>query len=125
MLNFDHDNTYFLLISICKEFGVDPSTSIESEEYFRELLKNYTGHDDEASIRFWLREKVSQNFVSITERPNWIQGSEWPVVEGKPLMFVGQIDIDVPNDAGVFHDATSFYVFTDSHTTPVVVMQQY
>lgn len=122
MLNFDHDNTYFLLVNVCHEFGVSPSIPIESEDYFRELLKSYDGYMDEASVLSWLREKVSQRFVSIRERPKWIQEPEWPIAEGKPLMFVDQIDID---GSDVFHDSTSFYVFVATHTTPVVVMQQY
>lgn len=125
MLNFDHDDTYFVLVDICNEFGVSPSVPIESEEYFRKKLQGYKGKADKESVSVWLREQLQQEFLAVQERPRWIQGPEWPIEKGEPLVFVGQIEVDVPNNAGIFHDATTFYIFNSVHTPPVVIVQQY
>ena len=36
-----------LLLELGNEMGIDPFSSIESENYFRELLKTYSGNKNE------------------------------------------------------------------------------
>jgi hypothetical protein len=128
MLDFDNEDTYFLLVDICKQFAVFPSSSLESEAFFRALLAEYSGDLNPSDVTAWLKQQVGQHFVAITERPRWIQNPEWPIVNGKPLIFAGQIDIEVRpgyTSANFFHDDTSFYVFFGQKMQPVVVTQQY
>lgn len=128
MLDFDDVDTYVWLVQICKRFGVDPSVPIESEAFFRNLLRNYEEDPNTGSVTAWLEEQLAKHFAAIAERPRWIQNPEWPLVNGKPLIFAGQIDIEVrPGyaSANFFHDDTSFYVFFGQEIQPVVVTQQY
>ncbi|EMS71392.1 hypothetical protein [Ruminiclostridium cellobioparum] len=96
-----------ILLRLGREFYFDPLSSIESEEYFIKLLKKCEGDNLES----WLRSAVSKNFLFLESRPEWIQGSEWQFSEGKPMMFVGQINLS-PQKTGL-HDDAVFYVFWD------------
>lgn len=125
MLDFDNEETYFLILNVCKEFCVDPSSSFESEDYFRNLLSKYNGEDSEKNISEWLKQTLSNEFVAIQTRPQWIQGPAWPVINGHPMMFVGQWDLNVSECHGLFHDDTSIYVFVAPNSEPKVVVQQY
>ena len=78
-----------LLLELGNEMGIDPFSSIESENYFRELLKTYSGNKNEV----------------------WIQGDEWQFHRGKPMIFVGQLDTSIKRD-GVSY-GISFFVFWD------------
>ena len=70
MLNFDDLEVYELLFRESKHFGVDPSSSIESESFFRNLLENYEGEDDVGSVSTWLKQQIVKHFLTIHERPN-------------------------------------------------------
>ena len=128
MLRFDDPKTYELLLDVCAHYGVDPSNSLEAEKYFTNLLAQYTGNVDPESVITWLEERVARLFVAIGERPHWIQGLDWPIVDEEPTIFVGQIDISV-SDGGIaselYHDDTSFYIFVQRRGSPIVVMQQF
>jgi hypothetical protein len=127
MLDFNDLKVYEWLIRESKPFGVDPSSSIESEDFFRNLLKSYEGEYDEVSVSSWLKEQITQHFVAVDERPQWIQGSEWPIIDGKPMIFAHQVDLPVKNDivADLFHDDTTLYIFIDSQNPMVIVTQQF
>ena len=130
MLDFADMDLYKLLIRVCSEYAVDPSSSLEAETFFRQLLTQYSGTDDPATVAAWLREQVPKYFMAIDERPKWIQGAEWAFDEyGNPMIFAGQIDIDSVErkrfESLLFHDDTSLYVFIGRKVDPVVVMQQY
>ena len=125
MLDFDNEKTYLLLLEVCNGFGVDPSASVAAEDYFRNLLSGYDGIESEGAILDWLRQKLDQEFVALKSRPRWIQGPEWPVYDGKPMIFVGQWDIRVSEHEEIFHDDTSIYLFIAPKAEPKVILQQY
>lgn len=118
---------YDLLLDIGRKYGFDPSSSVAIEDYFRQLLTTYQGELKEDSIAIWLEEKVEEDFISLSQfRPKWIQHAQWPVHFGKPMRFVGQIDIDRnETNRDYFHDDTSYYVFTNSDGDFIVISQQY
>ena len=126
--NFDDLEIYEMLLGVCTQYGADPSASIESEAFFRTLLLQFEGDFDRDKFQAWLHEEIPKQFVSIGKRPKWIQGYDWPVRNGKPMIFVGQLDIslrDAPNADQFFHDDTSFYVFIEMKGETEVIMQQY
>jgi hypothetical protein len=127
MLDFDDLNTYLVLVSVAQKHGVDPSSSLEAEAFFRELLQQYPGSvDDDEEIVRWLDEQIQRHFLSFGSRPAWIQAPEWPFTNGMPMVFAGQIDISVKDlPFPFFHDDTSLYVFVGTKVVPVVVIQQY
>jgi hypothetical protein len=129
MLNYDDLDTYSLLISVCQQFAVSPGIPIESGMFFRQLLSEYTGPTDKKSVRAWLKEQVPLHFITLGSRPKWIQGAEWPFANGEPMIFVGEIDLDIDKRGLVtptlYHDDTSLYVFVAPRVEPVVILQQY
>lgn len=127
-LRFDDSDIYSLLLEICAEFQVDPSSSPDSETFFTGLLSSYQGESDTQSIKVWLSEQVKLSFACLKRRPQWIQGFDWQFSQGLPMVFVGQIDIETDLEAQpqLFHDDTSFYVFMSLvDNTFKVIMQQY
>ena len=128
-LNFDDITIYTLLLKVCSRYKVDPSSSLEAEDYFRNLLATYDGtFEEESQFMNWLDKIVSGNFIALNKRQQWIQNSEWPFEDGEPMIFVGQIDIS--RNSGLasefFHDDTTFYVFIPhSKGKPRVIMQQF
>jgi hypothetical protein len=127
-LDFDDSQTYELLLTICAQYQVDPSASLESEKFFRNLLAQYNGSSDVESLSKWLSEQINHWFIALGERPKWIQSSEWKFVDGIPAIFAGQIDVSTEGNEMVpkiFHDDTSFYVFIGKKKPPIVIMQQY
>jgi hypothetical protein len=128
MLSLSDLNTFSLVIGVCDKYGADPSGSGASYEFFEELLSQYQGPTDPPSIRNWLREQIPEHFVALRRRPKWIQGSEWPYANGKPMIFAGQIDLNQKEREKIeptYHDDTSLYVFIAPMEDPVVVIQQY
>ncbi len=127
-LDFDDSEIYELLLTICAQYQVDPSASIESENFFRNLLAQYKSSSDIESLSKWLSEQIDHWFVALGKRPKWVQSSEWQFLDGIPAVFVGQIDVSTEDNeraSKVFHDDTSFYVFIGKKKPPIVIMQQY
>lgn len=126
--DFDNLETYLLLVKTCSRYQVDPSSSIESETFFRTLLSQYNGPIDEDHLVAWLEKQLAGNFLAVKDRPRWIQGADWPFADGKPMFFVGQIDIQVSTGSQAsqfFHDDTSFYVFKQKKGPSKVIVQQF
>ena len=127
MLTLEDVGTYSTLFEIAKKYGVDPSSSLQSEAFFESLLKSYPGRfDDKEEIATWLDARVQQHFVALDQRPEWIQDPEWAFADGKPMVFAGQINISTEKQSlPLFHDDTSLYVFIASEAESVVIVQQY
>lgn len=126
-LDFDDEQIYKLLLRICKRHSVSPSSSLEAEKFFREMLSEYKKTLDIDEITSWLHEKLHEQFVSMNERPKWLQDAEWPFFDSQPMIFVGQIDWHVNDNeliSETFHDDTSFYLFISKNHQPVVITQQ-
>ena len=127
-LDFDDEDVYGLLLEACYSYKVEPSMSLESEAFFRDLLTQYTGSLDAENLLIWLKERIEQSFVALNKRPEWIQSSEWPFIDGQPAIFAGQIDISLQDNkiaSQLIHDDTSFYLFIAPKKQPIVITQQY
>lgn len=128
MTLFEDIDVYTLLLRVCKRYSVHPSSSMESEDFFRTLLDSYTGNTDLVLLEQWLDGQIPKLFQVLTERPKWIQDPQWPFVAGQPMVFVGQVDYrraDVSAITPSLHDDSSFYVFIAPKSPPKVVMQQF
>ena len=60
-----------LLLELGNEMGIDPFSSIESENYFRELLKTYSGNKNE--VKRYFEDTIKRDFQVMKEKPRWIQ----------------------------------------------------
>ena len=98
-----------MLYDLGGELNIDPISSIESEDYFSNLILNYKGEKDE--LEPYLKKHIENDFKCLKEQPEWLQGDEWQFSNGKPMCFVGQMEVEV-NQEGYIH-TVMFYVFWD------------
>ncbi|MBD5135606.1 MAG: hypothetical protein HDT39_06545 [Lachnospiraceae bacterium] len=98
-----------ILLKLGNEFYFDPSSSIESEEYFLKLLSKYQGCDDD--LVTLLRADIKKDFKVLDKKPDWLQDPEWQFNNGRPMEFVGQLEIG--HDKNGLYDDAVFYVFWD------------
>ena len=57
-----------------------------------------------------IKERLKEYFIYLDKPPKWIQGPDWPIRDGKPLIFIGQLPVDAPE---LFHDRGAAYLFYD------------
>jgi len=59
-------------------------------------------------LQAWLKEKIKFDFRYLKVPPKWLQSPVWPMVDGKPMVFLGQLDI-----SELSHDNAQAYLFFD------------
>lgn len=101
-----------MLLELGNEFSFDPSCSMESEKYFLNLLSKYQNMDGD--LVTLLREDIKKDFRVLDKKPRWIQDPEWQFNNGRPMEFVGQLEIKQEKTG--LHDDAIFYVFWDRET---------
>ena len=106
-------NKMEILLELGNEFSFDPSSSIESEKYFLKLLSKYQNNNDDDLVSL-LREEIKKEFKVLDKKPEWIQDPEWQFNNGRPMEFVGQLEIK--QDKISLHNDAMFYVFWDRET---------
>jgi hypothetical protein len=119
-----------VVLSVCSHHQADVYKEGNEGIFFSRLLESYKGATDLSELEKWLDKEIPKYFLSLGERPRWIQGADWPFSkDGYPMIFVGQIDISItqnPVASNFFHDDTSFYTFIPQEVgKPVVVIQRY
>lgn len=103
----DFDSVYDELLDIVTTFGVDVDAPLESREFFEQVVANFFGTREE--LLTYIRINMPTWFRSVSERPDWLQSSDWQFSNGRPMIFIGQIDV-LPN-SGLFHDQARFFIF--------------
>ncbi len=115
MIDFSSDipeHDLYLLLDLGKKHGFDPLSSADSEQYFADLLQHCNVTGDKR--KKYLESKISEDFKFNVDVPRWIQDPEWPFDEGKPMLFVGQIELEINRDGNRFTNV--FYVFWSMKT---------
>lgn len=87
-------------------------------EYFSELISGRE-HLKPKELKDYLKEKIKADFRCLKAIPKWLQSPQWPIHEGLPLIFVGQIDI-----SGLSHDAAQLYIFFDDRNGEFFTISQ-
>lgn len=75
------------------------------EDDFRELLRT-AGERQGKALQAWLSAEIRQRFRYTKRPPQWVQNPQWPIREGVPLVFLGQLSAD-----DFLHDNAMVYVF--------------
>ncbi len=116
----NYDDVYADMFAVGRKHHFRPDVPIEGEDFFRKLVSSYTGPTE--SFVTWLEEQAVKYYRFMVKPPDWLQGPEWPIFQGKPMLFVGQADLPRGSNSFLKHDA-SFYVFWDYDTgsTRVVI----
>ncbi|MFB2586727.1 hypothetical protein [Herbiconiux liukaitaii] len=91
--------------------------SIDNHPLGAEVLSSTAGLPAEQRTDA-IRRAIEERFRSLDQTPRWIQSPEWPIVDGRPLIFVGALDI-----SKIRHDVTDLYVFIDDTGRTVTVEQ--
>jgi hypothetical protein len=60
------------------------------------------------ALREWLTSQFLERFKYVEKTPDWIQSPAWPIRDGRPLVFLGQLTL-----SDYFHDEAAVYVFHD------------
>jgi len=91
---------------------------IEDEEYLKEIISSAPDGLTAAQRKKWLREHIKGLFRYEKSPPRWIQDPEWPIVQGKPLVFRGQTKSEA-------NDERVWYMFYDADTGEETVVMQF
>lgn len=66
---------------------------------------------NKTALKKWLRARLRELFRYTSRPPRWLQAADWPIRNGRPLLFIGQATVKnyYSEDAAVylFHDADS------------------
>ncbi len=89
-------------------------------KYFQEIGATFDGNNKK-DVKQKIKEKVLSDFKSIKSAPKWIQDEFWPFLDGKPMLFIGELDM-----GNLLHDTSNVYVFYDqSSNTFKNIVQSY
>lgn len=83
------------------------------------VLLGAVGDAQEGSRRARLRTLIEQRYRCLGTPPRWLQSPQWPVVEQRPMVFVGQLDV-----SALHHDTACVYVFVDEASGAVSTVTQ-
>lgn len=101
------------LLGLGLRYGFDPLSSVEMESYFLNLLARAPLEEIELRI-------IPDDFRSLSAPPIWLQNPDWPLYEGRPMTFAGQVNF--PIGSGFSGNPTA-YVFADSPTGVVCTIR--
>ncbi len=101
-----------ILLTLGMEFGFDPVSCEESRRYFAGLLsKHQEANEDERVDR--LRSIIAKDFTGREGKPRWLRHPAWPFVHGRPMLFVGQLELCYKQSS---EERDVIYVFRDQAT---------
>lgn len=116
-------NTQVLLSSFLQSRAVEHERSKRYEDLFNLLLKvqpkwlslpssylssllDMAPTKKTKELQAWLKDRIKDEFRYLKTPPKWLQAPGWPIENGKPLVFVGQLDV-----SDLSHDTSQAYVF--------------
>jgi hypothetical protein len=102
----DNYEALFDLVSGAQPRWLDVETA-----WIKEHLLSGAGDRSGKELETWLREQFRARFRCLKEPPRWIQSPSWPIRGGRPLVFLGQLEV-----TDHFHDEGAVYVFHDPET---------
>ena len=88
-------------------------------DYADHLLQELGDMADVAMVAA-LREKIAELFCFMSKPPKWIQSPAWPIEEGSPLFFIGQLKLE-----GIRLDDGVAYMFLNKKTGTYQVIEQF
>ncbi|WP_109513833.1 hypothetical protein [Pseudomonas ovata] len=107
-----YEDLFNLLLS------VQPKWLSLSADYLSTLLDSAPSQKPKA-LQAWLKDRIKHEFRYLKTPPKWLQAPAWPIDQGKPLVFVGQLDV-----SGLSHDTSQAYVFFNAHDHSYLTLQQ-
>lgn len=105
------DDVYTELLYIVSSVGARIEVPEECEVFLARIVEQFNGGRQE--LLDYVKKNVESWFCCLDYRPRWIQEAEWQFHDGKPMMFLGQLDI-AKNI--LFHDDASVFLFYSCDT---------
>ncbi|MGY2892892.1 hypothetical protein [Deinococcus sp. UYEF24] len=84
--------------------SVQPKWLDMTEPYAQALIAE-AGTRQGVELKSWLKTEISRRFRSVARTPKWLQSPCWPVHDGVPLVFLGQV-----TTGELLHDHAQVYV---------------
>jgi hypothetical protein len=104
----------FNLILDCQPNWLDIDDIFLNNEIILKAPKQSKGE-----MKIWIENKIKEMFRYATKPPCWIQSPEWPILNGRPLVFLCQQDIN-----NYFHDKATVYIFFDELSEKIETVLQ-
>ena len=96
---------------------IQPNWLSLNESYFQLIMEKYKNEKGK-NLEKALKLQIKKDFKFLKNRPR-LQSPEWPIINNKPLFFIGQIDI-----TEIRHDTSYLYIFWDVHTQKYTTLEQ-
>jgi len=90
---------------------------IRDETFLTNILNSAPKELSKTEKLQYCKEKIKEIFKCDSKSPEWVQNPEWPIVDGKPLVFNHQ-EVDI--DSGY-----TYFYFYDEETKAETVIEQY
>lgn len=87
----------------------------------KHILPKKSEHSKTAQQQL-VKERFAALFRFHSKPPKWIQNPAWPIVNEKPLFYLGELPIKKCN---LYHDDGCIYIFTDPDTGSMTTIQQW
>jgi hypothetical protein len=97
-------NIYSLILKAVPDY-LDPPL-----EFITEKIVPHESDLSDSKKKKLIKERLKELFKYLNKPPKWIQSPDWPIRDGKPLVFIGQLTVDAPE---LFHDEGAVYLFFD------------
>ena len=88
-------------------------------KFLAEAILPHAGSRSGRDLETWLRAEFKRRFRCVSRPPRWIQSPRWPIRDGEPLVFLGQLELP-----DYFHDEGAAYVFHDARSGEYEVVTQ-
>ena len=109
-MSLDLDELGFcgLAESLAEEYGASFAEEPAELPIRKSLYQEYLKSGTKSNGRQWLKRRIEELFVSLSEPPAWIERKpEWPFLNGEPMTFIGQLPVDA-------NDVSSVRLFPDT-----------
>jgi hypothetical protein len=89
------------------------------ESYISAIKRSIPEGLDRKEKTNFIKASISKDFQYIASPPKWLQNPNWQFRDGRPLTFVGQLDIGT-----LLHDTSQVYVFIDPEDASISAVVQ-
>ena len=86
-------------------------------DYLFSMIREFNSSGNSGNLKKWIKDEIKRRFVYANKPPKWLQGAQWPIVDGVPLKFIEQVE----NTA--MHDTSCDYKFSDADNKIKIITQ--
>jgi hypothetical protein len=104
------------------EFALDVQPAwldVDADLLKRNIIDQVPRDLSKTASKTWARARLREMFRYPGKPPRWVQSPNWPIRDGRPLIFMGQVTVE-----NYFHDRASLFVFHDPDAGEFVTVAQ-